>query len=275
MNSHHSRAGWAAGQHWSMSARPKDRGATTAGFSDEFCTPAAVLRVRPPGGRRPAFASRRTGSSRPSIVRPGTPAPNSGLGSCGSAWSPRQASRPPSKSGENLDHSIPGDADRPGCARTGSRHVCAPAPCTPRPPDIGDPFGFAAEGPVHPWDTQLTEAAEAMAQVMSREPELLPAREVRRMVSSANKFDRVCYLLGRVGVSRRTSKIAPASLFSDVLCADAARAHVATGTTTSRAVHSISSLEGKDLCDRRWMRRRDRTTEFVEVLMKHTHVLRK
>lgn len=97
------------------------------------------------------------------------------------------------------------------------------------------------------------------------QPAIISAREIGGMAREQGQRDKVAPLLGRSLYSARSPR-AFTELGDQVLpkC-----------TTTSRYHHSLESVSGGDATDVRFVRRRDRMSEFREVMLMQSQVLRK
>lgn len=120
-------------------------------------------------------------------------------------------------------------------------------------------------------DKPISEAAQAWVVAESREPDCLPSREVREMAKDSQKQDRVSLLLGRALANTRAKE----KHFTDLTDLQDSRLGRHTPTSTSRDLHSRENVTGGDPWDTRFLRRRDRMTEFVELMMVQTYILRK
>lgn len=117
----------------------------------------------------------------------------------------------------------------------------------------------------------VSEAARAWVLSEQLEPDMLPPGELRQMAKNAQRQDKVSLLLGRaLGNTRATQDV-----FSDFTSMEDSKIGRFTPTSTSRQLHSKESISGGDPWDTRFLRRRDRMTEFVELMMVQTYVLRK
>jgi len=91
------------------------------------------------------------------------------------------------------------------------------------------------------------------------------------MAKASQKQDKVSLLLGRaLGNTRK--KQPGFSQFTDL---EDTRLGKFKPTSMSRHLHSQESVTGGDAWDTRFLRRRDRMTEFVELMMVQTYILRK
>lgn len=96
---------------------------------------------------------------------------------------------------------------------------------------------------------------------------ILTSREISKIAMERMKRDKVSNLLGRVQQNRGKQ-----AEFADLY---SSRAKDAKATSTTRDAHGQESLAGGDPFETRFLRKRDRLTEFVEAFMAQTHILRK
>mmetsp|Transcript_127588 Transcript_127588/g.303182 ORF Transcript_127588/g.303182 Transcript_127588/m.303182 type:complete len:148 (+) Transcript_127588:49-492(+) len=98
-------------------------------------------------------------------------------------------------------------------------------------------------------------------------PEVPDVRQASGQRQSYNR-DSVAFLLGRAPETSQppTELLAlqvstPRGLFAQV--------------STTKACYGTSALEGADLLDGRYTRKRDRVTEYLEILNQQSHIVRK
>jgi len=96
---------------------------------------------------------------------------------------------------------------------------------------------------------------------------VLTARDIRKMAKEHLKSDKVSNLLNRPQQNAKRQED-----FVDLAQQEDKRQ---TAQSSHRAQFSKESLIGSDAKDLRFLRKRDRLTEFVELFMTQTHILRK
>jgi len=133
-------------------------------------------------------------------------------------------------------------------------------PQTPDPARLKTPS--VAGGPSLP-----PRSPPATADDRGASPELTLA-EIAAMTRLNGQRNKVAFLLGRAPANTQPS---PRLSELEATMPESLRKI----TSTQRTVHGLDHLEGADPLQRLHLRKRDRMTDFTEVMMKQTHITRK